>query len=516
VTRTCLLLFICLLAPLGLWLSPAAAYASPAFDAALAASVWSAALSYIAPRSLQPLTVPQMTIWGLNGLTALDPDLNAALQDNQLRLYGPEQMLLALPAPAPTDANAWGQAAAQIAGAAFAASPALQRAGTQSVIESFFDELFNHFDPYSRYEPPIQAARDQLMITGIAGTGFTLARDGNIVAIGDVSPDSPAAEAGITSGTHVLSIDGKPVYPSELATLNANLAGIPGSTIKVRLRDPDGASPPNDVTITRALVPPPTVTPETAPLPSTVLALRISAFNKGTSDQVSAALVAGLGATPTPTALLIDLRGNRGGVLRQAVLVADSLLPAGRIVAAAGRDPDADQSFAAEGSDLTGGLPIAVLVDGQTASAAEILAAALADNRRAVIIGSATLGKGLVQTLTSLPDGGELFVTWSRVLAPRGWPLQTLGVLPEICTSLGQPAVAIQLAALAHGRNLLTPALAAARAARAPIPVETILNIRNQCPADIGGDLDFAAAAAALGNPAIYKAALMPQVAADK
>jgi carboxyl-terminal processing protease len=478
----------------------------------MAASVWSAALTYIAPRALTPLSVPQMTIWGLNGLTALDPDLNAALQDNQLRLYGPDQMLIALPAPAPADTQAWGQAAARIAGAAFAASPALQQAGTEGVIESFFDELFNHFDPYSRYEPPIQAAQDELMITGAAGTGILLTRAGDRVVIGDVAPDSPGAEAGISPGTQVLAIDGKPVYPGEISLLNANLAGIPGSTVMLRLRDPDSGSPPNDVMLTRALVPEPTVFQETN-LPARILALRITGFNKGTSDQFSAALVTGLGATPAPDALLLDLRGNRGGVLRQAVLVADSLLSSGKIVAAAGRDPDADQSFSAEGSDLTGGLPIAVLVDGQTASAAEILAAALADNRRAVVIGSATLGKGLVQTLTALPDGGELFVTWSRVLAPRGWPLQTLGVMPEICTSLGEPALATQISALQTGKNLLAPALTAARAARAPIPVSQILNIRNQCPADIGGDLDFTAAADILTNPALYKAALMPRAA---
>jgi carboxyl-terminal processing protease len=150
-----------------------------------------------------------------------------------------------------------------------------------------------------------------------------------------------------------------------------------------------------------------------------------------------------------------------------------------------------------------------VLVDGQTASAAEILAAALADNRRAVVIGSATLGKGLVQTVTNLPDHGELFITWSRVLAPRFWPLQTLGLLPQICTSLGEPALDNQLAALADGKNLLAPALAASRAARAPVPLQTILNIRNQCPAAIGTDLDLTAATALLANPRAYQAALM-------
>ena len=195
-SRRTLILVFCITTSIVLWARPSAA-TTAVFDPATAASVWAAALSYIAPRSLQPLTVPQMTVWGLNGLTALDPDLTAALQDNQIRLYGPEQLLIAVPAPPPADAAAWGKAAAAVAGAAYNASPALQQAGTQGIIESFFDELFNHFDPYSRYEPPIQAAQDQLMITGVAGTGFSLLRQGDKIVIGTVAPDSPGAEAGV-------------------------------------------------------------------------------------------------------------------------------------------------------------------------------------------------------------------------------------------------------------------------------------------------------------------------------
>jgi C-terminal processing protease CtpA/Prc len=101
------------------------------------------------------------------------------------------------------------------------------------------------------------------MITGAAGTGLTLVRQGNMVVIGDVAPDSPGAEAGIAAGTQVLAIDGRPVYPGALPVLNANLAGIPGSTTTLRLRDPDGVNPPNDVMLTRALVPEPTVMRET-------------------------------------------------------------------------------------------------------------------------------------------------------------------------------------------------------------------------------------------------------------
>ncbi len=506
-SRAALILFICIALPASLWPKPGLA---AGFDTAAAATVWAAALSYIAPRALEPLTVPQMAIWGLNGLTALDPDLNAIEQDSQIRLYGPNQLLIAVPSPPAGDAKAWGRAAAQVANAAYNASPALQQAGTQGVVESFFDELFNHFDPYSRYEPPIQAAQDQLLISGIAGAGFTLGRMAGHVVIASVAPAGPAAEAGLEIGTVVLSVDGRPASVSALASLNEGLNGILGSTITQRLADPDDPGSTSDVVLTRAFVPEQTVSAESFGREQKFLALKISGFNKGTSEQFSDALVAGLASSPAPDGLVIDLRGNRGGVLRQAVLVADTLLPGGKITDAAGRDPDADQNFAAEGSDITGGLPIAVLVDGQTASAAEILAAALADDRRAVVIGSTTLGKGLVQTLTQLPDGGELFVTWSRVLAPRGWPLQTLGVMPQICTSLGQPALDAQLAALGAGKNLMAEAIAQSRAARPAMSVNAILDIRDQCPAAIGGALDQEAASVVMNQPAVYQAALVP------
>ncbi len=504
-SRTALLLVCCLLLPAGLW--PQAAIASAGFDTATAASVWGAALTYIAPRALQPLTMPQMTIWGLNGLTALDPDLNAALQDGQLRLYGPDQLLIAVPAPAENDGAGWGKAAAEVAAAAYAASPALQQAGAQGVISSFFDELFNHFDPYSRYEPPIQAAQDQLMITGLAGTGLTLGRDSGHVVIASVAADSPAEQAGLSAGTQVLSLNGQAVYPAGITRFNEEMNGIEGTSVILGIADASVAGGEQSLTLTRALIPPQTVF---ASMLGRTLMLKMTLFNKGTSDQFSALLAAAMGQTPPPASVILDLRGNRGGVLRQAVLVADSLMPAGTIAQAEGRDEAADQVFAAEGSDLAGGAKIAVLVDGQTASAAEILAAALADNHRAVVVGSETLGKGLVQTVTALPDGGELYVTWSRVLAPDGWPLQSLGVMPQICTSLGPAALQNQFAALGEGKNLMAPALAQARALRAPASINAILAVRDQCPAAIGTDQDVAAARFVLSNATAYDAALMP------
>ena len=505
--RAGLFLLICLLLPPGLWCRTAdAAAATASFDSAAAASVWFAALTYIAPRALNPVTIPQMTMWGLNGLAALDPNLNTALQDGEVRLYGPDRLLAALPAPPPTDAAGWGRVAAQVALAAYNASPALRMAGTQGIIGNFFDELFNHFDPYSRYESPVQAAQDQLMITGLGGTGLTLAAKGGRVVIGAVAADSPAADIGLQPGMLVTQVNGRAAYPSMVEALNNAMPGLPGS--KLSLSVAESGQEAQALTLTRGFIPPQTVFTEPDLAPGIAM-LKISGFNKGTGDQFAQALAGVMAQTPPPSALVLDLRGNRGGVLRQAVLVADSLLQSGPIAETNGRDPDADQAFKAEGADLTDGARLAVLVDGQTASAAEILSSALADDGRAVVIGSETLGKGLVQTVTALPDGGELYVTWSRVLAPRGWPLQGMGVMPQICTSNGPQALNQQLAALAQGRNLQSPVLAQARAVRAPVSIDRILALRSACPADIGGGLDEQAAIALLSNPEMYQAALL-------
>jgi carboxyl-terminal processing protease len=512
VIRGIAIIVLCLVMQGGFLLRPASAADVPGFDAIGAAQVWGAALAYIAPRSLQDLTIPQMTLWGLNGLTALDPDLNTTLQDGQLRLYGPNALILAVPAPGdPDDANGWGKAAATIAAAAYASSPALQTAGTQGVIDNFFDELFNHFDPYSRYEPPQQAAQDELMIMGLGGTGLTLAAEAGHVVVAAVAADSPAENAGIATGSIVTAVNGQAVWPAEVAALNNGMNGIAGSTITLAVQDPDDdTSPPTgqQVTLTRNYIPPQTVFTQPDLVPGVAM-LRITGFNKGTADQFGAAMAALMSSPRPPKALVLDLRGNRGGVLRQAVLVADSLLPSGEIAQAQGRDPDATQNFKAEGSDLTNGARLAVLVDGQTASAAEILAAALADNGRGVVIGSETLGKGLVQTITSLPDGGELFVTWSRVLAPRGWPLQSLGVMPQLCTSLGAGVVETQMASLDKGQDILAPWLEQARTTRAPVGIDAVLTLRGHCPASIGNDLDLTAAAWVLQNPTAYHSALM-------
>ncbi|HEY3847074.1 MAG TPA: S41 family peptidase [Acetobacteraceae bacterium] len=479
--------------------------ANSGFDPGLVANVYSVALAFMEPRTLDPVPIPTLTIWGLRGLTALDPNLTAEQRDGNLVLSAGDRVVVAQPVPDGEAPEAWAAAAVQLSEAAVVASAAVRRAGTQGIIQSFFDELFNHLDPYSRYVPPREAAEDRAGRIGTAGLGIILAQRGGAILVRAAVADGPAAMSGIRPGDIVLAVDGDPVRGKGAATIAGLIAGPEGTTLRLNWRGRDGRL--HSAELERAMVPPETVYVDRV---GDLLLLRITGFNHSTATHLAEALQEGMAADVPPAGIILDLRGNRGGLLREAVESADAMLPAGVVAYTAGRDPDANRVWRSDAGELAPGVPVVVVVDGRTASAAEILAAALTDRGRAVAVGSTTLGKGLVQTIDPLPDGGELFVTWSRVLAPRGWPLQGLGVLPQVCTSLGEAALLRQLAALAEGAQPMQHDLDVARAARPPMSPTQMLAIRRACPAAEGREADLTTARALIENPAAYAAALLP------
>jgi carboxyl-terminal processing protease len=164
--------------------------------------------------------------------------------------------------------------------------------------------------------------------------------------------------------------------------------------------------------------------------------IRISSFNHTTAQQLADQLADArqhLGAAMK--GVVLDLRGNPGGLLDQSVAVADLFLTGGIIVTTHGRHPASQQYFRAAPDDVIDGLPLAVLVNGGSASASEIVAAALQDDRRAVVVGSSSYGKGTVQTVLRLPNDGELTLTWAKLVTPTGYILHEHGVVPTVCTA---------------------------------------------------------------------------------
>jgi carboxyl-terminal processing protease len=414
--------------------------------------------------------------------------------------------LASLAAPKPDDADAWGRTVAELETRAYDQSAVLREAGPVALIQSFFDEMFNHLDPYSRYVPPVPAEEERDHLSIDAGAGIRLIRRGRSVVISDLVPEGPAEAAGLHVGDRILAIDGERLRTSDPNQVLARLSGPEGTEMDMTVRGLDGQR--RTVRLALAAIPPETVS---FSRDGSMLLIRITSFTSNTAERLSQAIEAGLSTKTQPAGTVVDLRGNRGGLLRQAVTSVALFADHGVIASTAGRDPEATHDWRIEGGDLTHGLPVVLLVDGRTASAAEIMAAALADLGRGVVVGSATLGKGLVQTITRLPDGGELFVTWSRVLAPLGWPLQSLGVIPQVCTSKGEAETRLELDDLQNGRLDMASAIAAARAARPPLPVAQAIEIRSACPAAEGRDGDIDAARFLIDHPTAYQTALIKQ-----
>ena len=479
--------------------------AGSASDQERMTAVYSEALSFIAPRILDPVPVAQLTFWGLQGLSTLDPAVRVVATDARLRLFRQDQMILEIAAPEDEAPAAWAKAASSVTFSGFLVSPAVGRAGVQAVIQSFFDAMFSRLDPYSRYVPPVEASEDRARRAGKAGLGVAVGLRGALIDVSSVVRDSPAAIAGIRPGDILSAIDGQRTQDQDPATIAALLSGAEGSAVTLSWRGRDGR--PRDAELVRVMVPPETVFAQRF---ADVLVLRISSFSNSTASHLALSVQDAL-AEPHPVdGIVLDLRDNRGGLLRQAVTAADAFLPAGVVATTVGRDPDSLNVWRSVEGELAENVPLVILVDGHTASAAEILAAALADRGRAVVVGSDTVGKGMVQTIDPLPDGGELFVTWSQTLAPLGWPIQGLGVLPQVCTSLGPEALNRQLAALSTGFQPMAEAIRRSRAARLPVPASAVLEIRVPCPASEGRAADLRAARWLIGNPAAYAAALLP------
>lgn len=464
--------------------------------------------SLILERHLEAVSPTNLVLWSLRGLSVLDARFNAEIREDRILLLGEDRVLASTPlaplarqAPPERLGGAVAEALDDFYAAAWRESPQLRQAGTERLLASGFDELFNHLDPYSRYVPASEARNARMRRIGQSGLGLRISAQRGGLVIDTVTRDGPAAQAGIRVGDRLVAVDGRRLGPRDPGLAATLLEGPEGSAVTLAVTR---AGRPRTVRLVRELVIPETVSAERG---NDILHVRLTGFSAVTDRRLTQVLRDGFAERP-PRGVVLDLRGNRGGLLSQAVAVADAFLADGEVMRTEGRHPEANRRYLAGGEDLAAGLPVVVLVDGRTASSAEIVAAALSERGRAVVVGSATMGKGLIQLVASLPNGAEMMVTWSRIVAISGWPIQGIGVLPALCTSLGPEVVAQGLAALRQGEAPMARTLTRLRAARAPVLASEITALRNACPPAEGREDDQQAARALIETPAAYATAL--------
>lgn len=378
-----------------------------------------------------------LSLAGLQQLSTIDSDVTARRTGSKLELLLKNQVAYSATVDDDFDPEDWGEVTSDVLSEATQDSAKIKEAPPEKVYEAMFSGVVGKLDQFSRYAGARSARENRAARDGFGGIGVRISVEDDQVRVISVMHYTPAERMGLKTDDIILEIDGESTKGLNQQDVVDRLRGPVESTVEItikRLEEPD----PFVVSITRAHVVPETVSYRRE---DDVAYFRIYSFNSETAESLKRAVEdAEQEIGPRLKGLILDLRDNPGGLLNQSVAVSNLFLTEGRVVSTHGRHPDSHQFFEASGEDITEGKPIVVLVDGDSASAAEIVAAALQDNRRAVVVGSNTYGKGTVQTVLPLPNQGEITLTWARFHAPSGYTLHHLGVLPSVCTSLYRSA----------------------------------------------------------------------------
>lgn len=302
--------------------------------------------------------------------------------------------------------------------------------GDEELIEAAINGMLTSLDPHSSYLNAKNFEDMQIQTKGeFGGLGIEVTMENGLVKVVSPIDDTPAFEAGIQPGDLITHLDGDPVLGLTLGQAVDRMRGPVGTDIQLGIRR-EGAEGPVEVTITRAII---KIRSVRSRLEGNIGYLRITSFNEQTDralkrevQKIKRNLAGKL------EGLILDLRNNPGGLLDQAVAVSDAFLQKGEIVSTRGRRGDSTQRFNARLGDLVDDLPIVVLINGGSASASEIVAGALQDHRRAIVLGTKSFGKGSVQTIIPLSGHGAIRLTTARYYTPSGRSIQASGIEPDI------------------------------------------------------------------------------------
>ena len=307
----------------------------------------------------------------------------------------------------------------------------VEEVDTATLIDSAIDGMLSDLDPHSAYlNPEALSALTQGVTGNFGGLGIQIDMYQDVVRVVAPIDGTPAFKAGLKAGDLITALDGEPVFGKSLEEAVNIMRGEIGTEITLRVVR-ESTNDSFDVTIERGTIPEISVLSRIEG--DNVGYIRISNFSTRTGGELEEAVNELLITSETPLAgFILDLRSNPGGALRGSIEVADAFLDDGDIVTTRKRDGNVDDRFTARRGDITAGLPLVVLIDGGSASASEIVAAALQDHGRAIIMGQRSFGKGSVQEIYRVGADAGMKLTVARYFSPDGTSIQGVGVVPDI------------------------------------------------------------------------------------
>ena len=306
----------------------------------------------------------------------------------------------------------------------------VEEVSDQKLIEAAINGMLTSLDPHSSYLDTEKYRDMQVQTHGeFGGLGIEVTMENGLVKVVSPIDDTPAAKAGVQPGDYVTHIDGEAVLGLSLGEAVEKMRGPVDSKIDLRILR-KGKEEPFDVTMNRAVI---KISPVRARVEGDVAYIRLTTFNEQTATEMRDKLEDLKGKIGDKiTGVVLDLRNNPGGLLDQAVAVSDAFLDKGEIVSTRGRRPDSIQRFNSRPGDIAADLPMVVLINGGSASASEIVAGALQDQKRAIVMGTQSFGKGSVQTIMPLSGSGAIRLTTARYYTPSGSSIQAKGIVPDI------------------------------------------------------------------------------------
>jgi carboxyl-terminal processing protease len=414
----------------------------------------------------------------IKSVVAIDSQLHVQERDGAVQLFQGDKLLTqrALP-PDRRDAAAWGELTAAILRAAMESSPQLRTAGRDRILRTALDGTMRKLDRNSRYSDPLDARDNRFSRDGDGGIGITVESENDQTVVRAVQSGAPAAESGIRIGDRIVSVDERRVAGRSMREVVRALRGRVGSTVSMGVFRPDEGRELS-FNLRRAYIIPTTVTYERR---GDIAHIKLTGFNKGTPEALKAAMEKAQTEIGAELAgIILDMRDNPGGLLDRTITTAGLLLESGTVLTTEGRHSDSRMTFRASGDAVLPRVPMVAVINGRSASAAEILGAALQDRGRAVLVGSTSYGKGTVQTVVPLPNEGELTLTWSRMVSPSGYAWAEIGVVPTVCTAKfgDRQALAVELDVRAQEMRRI---MAQWQSVRDPTPAR-VAAMRAICP----------------------------------
>jgi carboxyl-terminal processing protease len=299
------------------------------------------------------------------------------------------------------------------------------------VMDSAINGVLQSLDPYSAYMSPELFKSMQTDTKGeFGGLGIEIGMESGLVKVISPIDDTPASKAGIKSGDYIVKIDGEQVQGKTLMEAVKLMRGPVGSSIDLTIRRKNKKKP-LEFKVKREIIEVKSVEAKILGEKNKVGYIRLKSFNEN-SDKQLFKKIKEFEKTKKPKGYIIDLRNNPGGLLTKAISITDFFLDDGEIVSTKGRKASETRKFFARTGDGTNGKPVIVLINNGSASAAEILAGALKDHKRAIILGESSYGKGSVQSIIPLKNGGGMRLTISKYYLPSGKSISEVGVTPDI------------------------------------------------------------------------------------